>query len=152
MKAQEQKRGQFCDTVLCHAAQWYVQGLSKTRSSSLASVPFIPVCHNTRLAAPQDTFFRLRRPLDPFAFEVPASFAQHADLLKSLGCRDEPSAQDFLDIITVSWLCYTYQTLFMLGAVLSWSGLTIHVCHAFSVTGRNLLILTAHVLPVVLKG
>ena len=82
-------------------------------AAKLRDVAFIPVYHNSRLAAPRNTFLRLRRSLQPFAFELHAVYTQYANLLSALGCRDEPSPVDFLEIYQVSCSQSTlYSTLF----------------------------------------
>lgn len=78
-----------------------LQGSASLAESGLGGVAFIPVFHNSRLAAPNQTFLRLRRPLHPFAFELSPTYAQYINVLGSLGVREEPAAHNFKQIYLV---------------------------------------------------
>ena len=62
---------------------------------------FVPVANATRLVAPSRLFARLREDLAPFAYEIPAAFSSHIEILKTAGARDTPSATDLLNILKV---------------------------------------------------
>jgi hypothetical protein len=63
----------------------------------LSGAAFIPVAHASRLVAPQQLFLKLGgAALAPFAWEVPGQFAGYAALLRLLGVRDEPRAEDLV--------------------------------------------------------
>lgn len=73
------------------------EGLSPQQALQLSGAAFIPVAHASRLVAPQQLFLRLGgAALAPFAWEVPGQFVAQAALLKSLGVRDEPGAEDLV--------------------------------------------------------
>lgn len=73
------------------------EGLSPQQALQLSGAAFIPVAHASRLVAPQQLFLRLGgAALAPFAWEVPGQFVAQAVLLKSLGVRDEPGAEDLV--------------------------------------------------------
>jgi hypothetical protein len=73
------------------------EGLSPQQALQLSGAAFLPVAHTSRLVAPQQLFLRLGgAALAPFAWEVPGQFVAQAALLKSLGVRDEPGAEDLV--------------------------------------------------------
>lgn len=73
------------------------EGISPQQAMQLAGAAFIPVAHASRLVAPQQLFLKLGgAALAPFAWEVPGQFVGHAVLLKQLGVKDEPRAEDLV--------------------------------------------------------
>ena len=78
----------------------FMQGL-RDRKELLQDVQFVPVANATRLVAPSRLFARLREDLAPFAYEIPAAFSSHIEILKTAGARDSPSATDLLNILKV---------------------------------------------------
>jgi hypothetical protein len=82
------------------------EGLSARQAQQLSNATFIPVAHCSRLVAPQQLFLRLSgAALAPFAWEVPGQVVGQAALLKQLGVREEPRAEDLVSGQTRSgWL------------------------------------------------
>ena len=69
------------------------EGLSPQQTEEIKTLPLIPVANGSRLAPPSQVFFRLPVDLSPFAYEVPAGLASKTSVLRSLGAREEASAQ-----------------------------------------------------------
>lgn len=62
-----------------------------------AGAAFIPVAHFSRFVPPVQLFVRLGgAALAPFAWEVPGVLVGRLQLLKQLGVRDEPRAEDLV--------------------------------------------------------
>lgn len=73
------------------------EGLTAQQAMQLTGAAFIPVAYASRLVAPQQLFLRLGgAALAPFAWEVPGQFVAHAALLKLLGVKEEPRAEDLV--------------------------------------------------------
>eukprot|EP00879_Flechtneria_rotunda_P005855 GHRR01006161.1.p1 GENE.GHRR01006161.1~~GHRR01006161.1.p1 ORF type:complete len:2934 (+),score=1214.27 GHRR01006161.1:179-8980(+) len=76
------------------------EGLSPTQAQEVASAAFIPVAHGSRLVAPQQLYVRLAgAALAPFAWEVPGLFVAQLGLLKLLGVKEEPRAEDLVQAL-----------------------------------------------------
>lgn len=82
-----------------------------------AGAAFIPAAHASRLVPPVHLFVRLGgAALAPFAWEVPGVFVGKLQLLKHLGVKDEPRAEDLvrplslLQLPAVRWdFCRVHQ-------------------------------------------
>jgi hypothetical protein len=73
------------------------EGLSAPQVQQLSGAAFIPVAHRSRLVAPQQLFLRLGgAALAPFAWEVPGQFVCQLALLRQLGVKEEPRAEDLV--------------------------------------------------------
>ncbi|KXZ55127.1 hypothetical protein GPECTOR_3g279 [Gonium pectorale] len=75
------------------------EGVAGAKAAQLQDVAFVPVARGTLLAPPRRLYLRLKEDLAPLAFELPPSLAPFTPLLKALGVRDEPRAQDLLDML-----------------------------------------------------
>jgi sacsin len=85
-------------TALAHlGAIW--PDLSPTETQRLRGARCVLVANAQRLVAPDRLFMRCRVDLAPLAYELPAALTQHAAVMRALGARDEPSADDALALL-----------------------------------------------------
>lgn len=84
--------------ILAHvAAQW--DGLGSSEISRLRALPMVPVGNGTRLASPDRLFIRTPVDLSPLAYELPATMAEHARVLRNLGACAAPATDDILALL-----------------------------------------------------
>jgi len=75
------------------------EGLAASTAQQLSLAAFIPVAHSSRLVAPQLLFLRLGgAALAPFAWEVPGALVGKLEVLKQLGVKEEPRAEDLVSL------------------------------------------------------
>lgn len=70
----------------------------------MRGVALVPVASCTVLVAPDRLYLRLpdTKDLAPFAFQLPAAYAQYSELLSELGMRESPSPDALLSCLVAT--------------------------------------------------